>query len=154
MTSAVMTLASLGFVQLLGAMSPGPSFLVTARTSVAQSRASGIMVALGLTVGVLCWASAALLGMKILFQQFYWLFVAAKIIGALYLIWIAWKIFSHAAEPVEMPVRETAKLGANPFLVGLITQLSNPKVAVFFGSIFVAMLPSDMPTWMVIALLV
>ena len=41
----------------------------------------------------------------------------------------------------------------NPFVRGFLTQISNPKVAVFFGSIFVAMLPQDVPMWMMLALL-
>ncbi len=40
----------------------------------------------------------------------------------------------------------------NPFLRGFLTQIANPKVAVFFGSIFVAMLPQEVPLWMVVAL--
>jgi len=45
-------------------MSPGPSFLITARTAVAQSRADGIKVALGLGAGSVVWSAAALLGLN------------------------------------------------------------------------------------------
>ena len=46
-TSSLFTLLSIGLIQLLAVISPGPSFLITARTAVAQSRLDGIKVALG-----------------------------------------------------------------------------------------------------------
>jgi threonine/homoserine/homoserine lactone efflux protein len=43
--------------------------------------------------------------------------------------------------------------GHHPLLLGFLTQISNPKAAVFFGSIFVAMLPREVPGWMIVALI-
>ena len=43
--------------------------------------------------------------------------------------------------------------GNNPLVRGFLVQISNPKVAVFFGSIFVAMLPNEVPDWMIAALI-
>ena len=149
----LLTVVSIGLVQLLAVMSPGPSFLITARTAVAQSRTAGVKVALGLGAGTVVWAVAALLGLNVLFQAFPPLFIAMKVVSALVLLWIAFQILRHSADPV---VLDAAKAGAveNPFLKGLLTQLSNPKVVVFFGSIFVAMLPSSVPMWMAITLVV
>jgi RhtB (resistance to homoserine/threonine) family protein len=149
----IVTLAMIGFVHLLAVISPGPSFLVTARTAVARSRADGIKVALGLGAGTVVWSAAALLGLNFLFRQFHWLFVGMKVAGALYLLWIAYQIFRHAADPVEMNEGANDEDGHSPLLRGFLTQISNPKVAVFFGSIFVAMLPGDVPGWMVVALI-
>jgi RhtB (resistance to homoserine/threonine) family protein len=152
MIADIATLATIGFVHLLAVMSPGPSFLVTARTAVASSRADGVKVALGLGAGTIVWSVAALLGLNFLFNQFPWLFIGMKVAGGLFLLWIAFQIFRHAADPVEM--NETANNGNahNPLLRGVLTQISNPKVVVFFGSIFIAMLPSDVPGWMIAAL--
>jgi threonine/homoserine/homoserine lactone efflux protein len=79
------------------------------------------------------------------------LFMAMKIAGALFLLYIAYMIFRHAAEPLKIE-GEGERL-ANPFLKGFLTQISNPKVAVFFGSIFIAMLPAQVPLWMTLALI-
>jgi RhtB (resistance to homoserine/threonine) family protein len=154
MTANLLILATIGFVQLLAVMSPGPSFLVTARTAIARSRADGIKVALGLGAGTIVWSTAALLGLHFLFRQFHWLFIGMKVAGALYLLWIAGQIFWHAAEPVAMNEGTSNEDRHNPLLRGFLTQISNPKVAVFFGSIFIAMLPSEVPGWMVVALIV
>jgi RhtB (resistance to homoserine/threonine) family protein len=154
MTANLLTLATIGLVHLLAVMSPGPSFLVTARTAVARSRADGIKVALGLGAGSIIWAAAALLGLSVLFQQFHWLYIGMKVAGALFLLWIAFQIFRHAADPIEMDEETRHESGHNPLLRGFLIQLSNPKVVVFFGSIFVAMLPREAPGWMTMALIV
>jgi threonine/homoserine/homoserine lactone efflux protein len=152
-TSHLMALLSIGFVQLLAVMSPGPSFLITARTAVAQSRADGVRVALGLGAGTVVWAVAALLGLNVLFRAVPPLFIAMKILGALFLLWVAYQIFRHAAAPVVLDGSKGEAV-ANPFTKGFLTQISNPKVAVFFGSIFIAMLPDEVPFWMTVALVV
>jgi threonine/homoserine/homoserine lactone efflux protein/AraC-like DNA-binding protein len=154
MTSDLLTLATIGLVHLLAVMSPGPSFLITARTAVARSRADGIKVAVGLGAGSIVWSAAALLGLNLLFREFHWLFVGMKVAGALFLLWIAYQIFRHAADPVEMNEGLGMEGARSPMLRGFLTQLSNPKVVVFFGSIFVAMLPGAAPLWMTVVLIV
>jgi threonine/homoserine/homoserine lactone efflux protein len=153
LSASLLTLVTIGFVQLLAVISPGPSFLVTARTAVAGSRAEGLKVALGLGAGTVIWSSAALFGLSYVFAQFHWLFVAMKIGGALFLLWIAIQIFRHAKDPFDMNLREVEARERSPLLQGLLIQISNPKVAVFFGSIFIAMLPREVPPWMIVALI-
>lgn len=153
MTASLITLVTIGLVQLLAVISPGPSFLITAQTAVARSRLDGIKIALGLGAGTVVWASATLLGLNALFRLHHWLFVGVKVAGALFLLWIAIQIFRHADAPIEMGEGNGEAMRRNPFLRGFLTQISNPKVAVFFGSIFVAMLPQDVPLWMMLALL-
>jgi threonine/homoserine/homoserine lactone efflux protein len=144
-------LFSIALMQLLAVMSPGPSFLITARTAVAQSRLDGFRVALGLGAGTVVWASAALLGLNAVFHAMPALFMAMKIAGALFLLWIAYQIFRHAADPIAFDQKGEAV--ANPFMKGFLTQIANPKVAVFFGSIFIAMLPAQVPLWMQLTLI-
>ena len=150
--SEVSTLVSIGLLQLMATISPGPSFLITARTAVARSRSDGVKVALGLGAGTVIWSSAALLGLNVMFRAIPILFLGMKVLGALFLLWIAYQIFCHAAEPIELD-EAGAEAVANPFTKGFLTQISNPKVAVFFGSIFIAVLPSSVPLWMTIALI-
>ena len=77
-----------------------------------------------------------------------------RLAGALFLLWIAIQIFRHAKSPINMSGSNGEAARRNPFLRGFLTQISNPKVAVFFGSIFVAILPKEVPGWMMIALVV
>ncbi|MEI7597872.1 MAG: LysE family translocator [Aestuariivirga sp.] len=150
-TSDLFTLLSVGFVQLLAVISPGPSFLITARTAVAKSHRDGVKVALGLGTGTVVWSTAALLGLNAVFHAVPVLFIGMKIAGALFLLYIAYKIFRHAAEPLNMEGGEGPT--GSPFVKGFLTQISNPKVAVFFGSIILAMLPAQLSPWMTVALI-
>ena len=143
-------LLSIGLVQLLAVISPGPSFLITARTAVSRSRLDGVKVALGLGAGTVIWASAAVLGLHVVFESLPFLKSIMQLSGAAFLVWIACMIFRHAAEPLQL---EGDAATGNPFWQGFLTQISNPKVVVFFGSIFIAMLPADVPLWMSLALI-
>ena len=145
-------LLTIGFLQLLAVISPGPSFLITARAAVANSRWQGVQVALGVGAGTVIWASAAVLGLHVLFEKFPALFFVMKLSGALFLLWIAFQIFRHAAEPLAIG-NAGVEAGRNPFWQGFFTQISNPKVVVFFGSIFIALLPHDVPLWMSLSLI-
>lgn len=143
-------LLSIGLLQLLAVISPGPSFLITARTAVSRSRLDGVKVALGLGAGTVIWASAAVLGLHVIFEKLPFLKSAMQLGGAAFLIWIAYMIFRHAHEPISL---EGQGAKGSPFLQGFLTQISNPKVVVFFGSIFIALLPHDVPLWMSLALI-
>lgn len=151
LSSDLLTLISIGAVQLLAVISPGPSFLVTARTAVARSRGEGARTAVGLGLGTVVWSSAALFGLDALFHAMPTVFLGMRIAGALFLLRIAFQIVRHAAEPMEMG-EETSGRRGGPLLTGFLTQISNPKVAVFFGSIFISMSPSNPPLWMDAAL--
>ena len=145
-------LLTIGLLQLLAVISPGPSFLITARAAVANSRWQGVQVALGVGAGTVIWASAAVLGLHVLFEKFPALFFVMKLSGALFLLWIAFQIFRHAAEPLAIG-NAGVEAGRNPFWQGFFTQISNPKVVVFFSSIFIALLPHDVPLWMSLSLI-
>jgi threonine/homoserine/homoserine lactone efflux protein len=139
-------------VQLMAVISPGPSFLVTVRTAVAGTQLDGVKVALGLAAGAVTWACATVLGLHLLFQQSPWLYLALKIGGALYLLWIAIQMLRFAAVPLTFDDAVEAQ-DRRHFVRGYLTQISNPKVVVFFASIFMTMLPNDVPPWMTLALI-
>ena len=144
-TASLITLATIGVVQLIAVMSPGPSFLITAQTAVAKSRTEGIKVALGLGAGAGIWAIAALVGLHLLFARIPVIYAAAQLVGSLFLFWIAWKILIHATDPLQLDDVAEGVPSGNSFLKGFLTQVTNPKVVVFFGSVFVAMLPQEIP---------
>lgn len=138
---------------LLGAMSPGPSFVMVARNSIGLSRRDGVATALGMGIGAICFAGIALAGLYTLLATVAWLYAGLKIAGGVYLLYIASRIWRGAGQPVTMGKSE--KQAAHPgksFWTGLTTQLSNPKTAVAYGSIFVALLPQHPPLWCYLAL--
>ena len=137
---------SFWLVHLAAVVSPGPSFVVVTRAALAGSAARGVAVALGLTLGTLLWALAAWFGLASLFAVAPALYAAVRIAGALFLVFIAWQLWRHARDPIAGPDEASPSVGGGTLAavrLGLWTQLANPKVAVFFGSIFAAVLPPD-----------
>jgi threonine/homoserine/homoserine lactone efflux protein len=149
-TAIASILASL----LLGAMSPGPSFVLVARNAIGLSRSDGIATALGMGVGGIIFSGIALCGLYTLLAAVGWLYVTLKVAGGIYLVFLASKIWRGASLPIVVdnngaaPRRDLNK----SFWLGLTTQLSNPKTAIVYGSIFVALLPQHPPTWCYFAL--
>jgi threonine/homoserine/homoserine lactone efflux protein len=134
---------------LVGAISPGPSFVLVARTSVAVSRSAGLANALGMGAGGLIFAAAALLGLQVALAAVPWAYLGLKIAGGAYLIYLAVQLWRGAREPIEMQPVTSGGAGSlrKFFAVGLATQLSNPKTAIAYASIFTALLPADPPAW-------
>jgi len=134
---------------LVGAMSPGPSFVLVARTSVAVSRSAGVANALGMGLGGLLFAAAALLGLQVALAAVPWAYLGLKIAGGAYLLYLAVQLWRGAREPIEMQPVSTDGPGSlrRFFAVGIVTQLSNPKTAIAYASIFTALLPADPPAW-------
>lgn len=149
-----LSLLGIAGAMAVGAMSPGPSFVMVARTAVA-SRRDGLAAALGMGAGGLVFAIAALAGLQAAFLAVPGLYLAIKGFGGAYLVYLGVRIWRGARQPLAMaavPPGGTSPgaqgNGAHPlrtFLFGLATQVSNPKTAVVYASIFAAFLPRDVP---------
>lgn len=140
------TTALLGIATTLaiGAASPGPSFVMVARTAVSSSRADGIGAALGMGIGGLAFASAALLGLHGLLLAVPSLYEILKVAGGLYLAYLGLRIWLGARKPlISGTIDSTARTTTvRSFVLGLTTQVSNPKTAIVYASVFAAFLPA------------
>jgi threonine/homoserine/homoserine lactone efflux protein len=152
-STAVILVAILGSL-LVGVISPGPSFVMVAHTSIAWSRRHGVASALGMGLGGVAFASLALVGLQALLMQVTWLYLILKVIGGAYLITIAVRLWQDAPRPFAvMPAAKLAPSSiARAFWLGLATQISNPKTAIVYGSVFAALLPSAPPFGLLAAL--
>jgi len=121
---------------------------------VARSRRDGIAAAFGMGLGGVGFASLALLGLHALIASAGWLYLGLKLAGGLYLLVLAVGLWRGAARPLVIdPVNDGSRAGtARSFALGLATQLSNPKAAVVYGSVFAALLPPDPSRWLFAAL--
>jgi threonine/homoserine/homoserine lactone efflux protein len=153
MTTSTALLALL-FALLLGSMSPGPSFVLVARTSIGLSRADGLATAVAMGLGGVFFSGIALAGLYTLLSAVGWLYAGLKIAGGLYLVYLASKMWRGATIPLVVEDGQIAQAGnvRKSFWTGLTTQLSNPKTAVAYGSIFAALLPQHPPLWCYFAL--
>ncbi|WP_374384795.1 LysE family translocator [Dongia sp.] len=143
MTEIMSVLAIMAAI-LVGAISPGPSFLLVARTSLSQSRRIGLASALGMGVGGMILATLAVIGLQALFMQVEWLYMGFKVGGGAYLAYLGYRLWRGAKEPLATGNEATGRGNGffRTFLLSLGTQLSNPKTVIFYSSVFAALLPA------------
>lgn len=132
------------FVHLIAAASPGPTILMSARIGVTEGMRTGVLFSIGCGLGALFWALTALFGLALLFQIAPSVLWGFKLAGGLFLLWIALQMWRHAPDPLPQALAGAAPRSSfSAVLFGLMTQLANPKPAVFFGAVFVGTIPAD-----------
>jgi len=128
---------------------PGPDTLVVVRNLMAGGRRLGLRAALGAMTGLATWVVAASLGLSALLTASHDGYLALRIAGAVYLGWMG--LTTLRAKPHENPARpgEVAEprrgLVGTGFTAGMLTDLLNPKVGVFFVSFMPGFIPSGAP---------
>lgn len=129
-------------VSLLVIVTPGPDTALVIRNTLLGGRRGGILTSLGVATGQACWTFAASAGVAALLVTLAPAFLAVKLAGAAYLIFLGVQTLRSAlrrqtvlaAAPHSAPVRRDAL----PYRQGLISNLGNPKMAVFFTSLLPA----------------
>ena len=151
----VVSLFSILGALILGAISPGPSFLFVTRTAVAVSRRDGIAAAVGMGLGATVVSILAMLGVRAVLAQVEWLYIGFKMVGGFYLLYLGWRLWRGASVPAPVLAEYASQPAAGrrrSFLLALATQFSNPKTLIVISGIFAALLPSRVPTWMYLSI--
>ncbi len=152
-----MTLAAFlafSLLTLLGAISPGPAVLMSARTGLTEGFRTGAFLAAGIGAGAVFWATCAMSGLGLLFAWAPSLLIALKLAGGAYLVWIGVTLWRDAAKPfATTDARPTPRAPLSALRLGLVTQLTNPKPVVLLSAIFLGTVPPGTPLWQRLALL-
>ncbi len=104
---------------IVGVISPGPSFIYVAQVAMSQSRSQAIATSLGLGTGAMVFALLASLGLFFLLETVPWLYFGLKIMGGLYLFYLAYRIWGSANQTLGKPdieVPEFAEHGVAAFV--------------------------------------
>jgi threonine/homoserine/homoserine lactone efflux protein len=128
---------------LLMAATPGPNMIYLISRSICQGRAAGVIswfgVVLGFSIHMLC----ASIGLTALFMAIPLGYELLKFAGAIYLLWLAWQAIRPGArspfEATDLPPEPPRKL----FMMGLLTSVLNPKVAIFYLSVLPQFISPD-----------
>lgn len=130
---------TVAMVNLIALVSPGPDFFFVSQTAVSRSRKEAMMGVLGITTGIAVWAGIALMGLHIILAKMAWLHNIIMVGGGLYLCWMGYQMLRGAIQKPkacnEMPQVALASSGKS-YMKGLLTNLSNPKAIIYFGSVF------------------
>ncbi|MGJ8527104.1 LysE family translocator [Maritalea sp.] len=137
------------FVFFLTVVSPGPATLAIAGASMAHGRTQGMAKAAGVVSGSFLWGMLAVFGMAAFLNSFagvlYWL----KILGGLYLFWLAYKAAKNAGSS-EDP--ERADIGGRSplkqYVGGFVLHVTNPKALFGWAAVITLGLRPDAPLWM------
>lgn len=116
---------------VLLALAPGPDILFVLAQSAQQGKKAGLLVTLGLCTGLLVHTSAVTLGLAAVYAQSGLAFTVLKVGGALYLAYLAWQSFKAGAQTGEAG-RVDCLGGAKLYRRGIIMNITNPKVSIFF----------------------
>ena len=120
-------------------LSPGPGVIAVSQAAFAMGRRRALPYGWGLALGASFWCIFALLGLTVIFRALPWTYVALKVLGGAYLVWIAWKMWRHAAEPLPDPAQSSGGMG---FAGGMMLNLSNPKPALFYSAVLLSIFPA------------
>ncbi len=125
------TLATFFIASILLALAPGPDNIFVLTQSALYGKISGFTVTLGLCTGLLVHTTLVAFGVAVIFQTTPIAFTGLKLVGACYLLFLAWRAFR--ATPAEISTRSDGRkpLGAL-YRRGIIMNVTNPKVSIFF----------------------
>jgi RhtB (resistance to homoserine/threonine) family protein len=146
--------ATVFVVGVFAVTSPGPDMLVTLRSSLVGSTRAGLFTALGIGLGLCFHTGYSLVGLAVLISRSILLFDALKLVGAAYLIYVGWRSLrarpgslaggaaedDAAIEDPDLPRHLTPRAA---FTAGLLTNLTNPKVTLFFLALFTQVIEPD-----------
>ena len=129
-------------VMVIGQFSPGPDMLLLTRTSLVEGLRAGWLMVLGIVTGLALHATLAIGGVAVLVARGGPLVVAMKWLAAAYLCWLALGLLRPSGD-------EEAGVASkkSPYLRGLLCNVLNPKVLVFFASVVAPFLTGEVPGW-------
>ena len=125
------TFSAFFLASALLAIVPGPDNVFVLTQSALQGRLSGLVVMFGLCTGLLVHTGAVAFGVAVIFQTSALAFTLLKVIGAGYLLYLAWQIFRAPPEKIQLSENSQRNLGTL-YRRGIIMNVTNPKVSIFF----------------------
>ncbi|MBO3657570.1 threonine export protein RhtC [Acinetobacter haemolyticus] len=134
----LVALSTLIFIHFCALITPGPDFFLVSQTAISRSRKEAVLVVLGICIGAMLWSLLALMGLNIIFEKMAWLKQGLLIAGGLYLCWLGYQMLRSAFSKNNQTMNPIT-LPQSPYLFfmkGLLTNLSNPKAIIYFGSVF------------------
>ncbi len=138
-------LISVASIWTLAVITPGPNFFITAQTTVRHSGFAGLFIVLGTCTGTVIWSIAGYFGIASLFIIVPWLYTTLKIAGGSYILYlgIMMIINSGRSQACQGVLTDSSQSHYSNWRKGLITNLANPKTAMFITSLFASVLPKE-----------
>ena len=140
-------LLSFSLVALLTVITPGLDTVMVLRTALLSGKRAALGVVLGITLGCLVWAVASLAGLTALLTASELAYDIVRWLGAAYLIYLGAKALWQSRKAVSLDDSRPVPGAGASLRVGLLTNLLNPKVGVFYLSLLPQFMPAGQPAW-------
>lgn len=130
------TMFAVALAGLALSATPGPSMLYVLSRSTGQSRVAGYASAFGLCLGGILLAIATGFGLAALFRQFEWLMAGLRLLGSIYLIYLAYELIRESYVTLDLNVTDTPSIQQSFWQIawqGMWVELLNPKTVLFFA---------------------
>ena len=121
-------------VSIVLIVAPGPDFALTVRNTIARGRRAGMLTGAGVVSSQLVWALATAVGLAALLVASRPAFLALRIVGAAYLVYLGIQSLLAAVRGARRHGMAEHR-GRSPYVQGLFSNLGNPKMAIFFTSL-------------------
>jgi threonine/homoserine/homoserine lactone efflux protein len=137
------TLLSFAFATSLLAISPGPDNIFVLTQSIVNGKKFGLATVFGLISGCLVHTTLLAFGVSAIIKESDNLFTGIKIFGAVYLLFLAYKVYKSDAAIAFSEENTSKRTTSQLFKEGFIMNVLNPKVSIFFLAFFPGFLFSD-----------
>jgi threonine/homoserine/homoserine lactone efflux protein len=145
-------------ITTLLALTPGPDTALVTRNALVGGRRAGIFTIFGIAVGLIVWTLAASLGIAAVLRASEPAFVAVKVVGGAYLVFLGaqalWGAFRGTGSRVQLAPAGTHRIPPRlAFRQGVVCNLGNPKIAIFFTSFLPQFAHGDHPSFAALLIL-
>lgn len=132
----LLTICALHFIAQL---SPGPDVLLVAKSAASTTRVNTLKIILGISVGVVVWVALTLLGFTVLLERWPWIQQVLMVMGGFFLAKMGYAMLKGGLASFKQSTNLDGQIETKPknyFLLGLYTNLANPKIVIYFSSVF------------------
>ena len=137
---------SIILIHLFAVISPGPDFAIVTHRSIKYGRKSGFITSIGIGFGIIIHVIYCILGIGYIISQNSFLFNFLKMLGAIYICFLGINSFKYStANLSEMSESKISQFFDNSFIIGLVTNIFNPKATLFFISLFALIVEYNTP---------
>ncbi len=145
-------LASVFAIFIPALLLPGPDFIAVVRSSMVRGTAAGLLTTLGVSIGLVFYATLSLLGLSAILVEYQWLTWFVRILGGCYLAWLGFGLLMSKPQTVAIEGEPDRQKG-NPLLFGFLVTLTNPKAIVLFASVFATAVTDTTPAWLMVTMI-
>lgn len=146
------TLLGIAGIHVLAIASPGPTLAAVLSYALKGDRRAGFLLALGVVLATMVWATAAAAGLNALLAGLPRLYRALQFAGAAYLAYLGVKLLLSLRRSAEAADAAVAKApdpsGWRAVGTGFLTNMTNPKVIAYYASLFGVLIPPSAPAWL------